>query len=162
VCSSDLYQPFSSRKFALSLIFRVVSTITWLVGFTAILAGCTSNSASNSPTPIPTVSSVSPEEVKNYAKAVLAMESSRKSAYTEIQKITNDQKIPDITCTKTDTITPLAKSVQDIVVNYCNQSKKIGESHGLTIPQFNAITVSAQTNPDLQRRIHNELVRLQK
>ena len=157
------YQPFSSRKFALSLIYKVVSTITWLAGLTAILAGCASNSASNAPTPIATVSSVSAEEVKNYAKAVLAIESSRKNAYTEIQqKIDNDQKVPDITCTQADTIASLPKSVQDIAVNYCNQSKKIGESHGLTMPQFNAITVSAQTNPDLQRRIQNEMVRLQK
>lgn len=146
----------------MSLIFRVVSAIAWLAGLTAILVGCASNSASNSPTPIPTVSSVSAEEVKNYAKAVLAIESSRKSAYTEIQKITNEQKVPDITCTKADTIAPLAKSIQDIAVNYCNQSKKIGESHGLTMNQFNAITISSQTNPDLKRRIHNELVRLQK
>jgi len=157
-----LCQPHSSQRFALSPITKVLPTIGWLIGFTAILAGCSSNSASDSPTPVPTLSSVSAEEVKNYAKAVVAIESTRQTAYTEIQKITNDENIPDVTCTKADTIASLSKDIQDIAVNYCNQSKKIGESHGLTIPQFNAITATAQSNPDLQRRIQNELIRLQK
>jgi hypothetical protein len=146
----------------LSLTIEVVSTIGWLIGLTAVLAGCSSNSASDSSTPIPTLSSVSTEEVKNYAKAVLAIESSRKAAYDEIQKLSNDEKIPEVTCTKADTIAALPKSIQDIAVNYCNKSKKIGEDHGLTMPQFNAITVSAQSDRDLQRRIQNELIRLQK
>jgi len=157
-----LCQRHLSRKFTLSPTIEVVSTIGWVIGLTAILAGCSSNSASNSASPIPTLSSVSAEEIKNYAKAVLAIESKRKTAYDEIQKLTNDEPIPDVTCTKADTIAPLPKKIQDIAVNYCNQSKKIGESYDLTMPQFNAITVSAESNPDLRRRIQNELIRLQK
>jgi hypothetical protein len=133
-----------------------------LAGLTAILAGCSSNQVSDSQTSIPTVSSIRAEEVENYAKAVLAIEPKRQEAYNEIQKMTNDEQVPNITCNKADTITALAKSVQDVAVNYCNQAKKIGEGQGLTMSQFNAITVSAQSNPELGKRIQNELVRLQR
>lgn len=155
-----LCQRHLSRRFTLSLTIEVVSTIGWLIGLTAVLAGCSSNSASNSPSPTPTLSSISAEEIKNYAKAVLEIDSSRRAAYEDIQKLSNDEKIPDVTCTKADTIAALPKSIQVIAVNYCNKSKKIGESHGLTIPQFNAITVSAQSNPDLKKRIQNEIISL--
>ncbi len=144
-----------------SLNTRVISTIGLLAGLTAILAGCSSNQVSESPTPIP-VSSVSAEEVKNYAKAVLAIELERQEAYNDIQQMTNDEQVPDITCTKADTIAVLPKSVQDLAVEYCNNAKKIGEGQGLTMDKFNAITVSAQSNPELGKRIQNELVRLQR
>lgn len=158
-----LYQPYSSRISASSsLIIRVVSTIAWLAGVTAILAGCSSKAVSDSPTPVPTLSSVTAKEIQNYAKAVLSIESSRIAAYNDIQKIINDEKVPDVTCTKVDTIAALPKSIQDIVVNYCNKAKEIGEKQGLTMPQFNAITNSAQTDPKLKQRIQKELLRLQK
>lgn len=126
-----------------------------------LLTGCSSKGASNSPTPVPTITSVTTEEIKSYAKAVLAIEPKRQEAYKEIQKDLKDEKVPEIVCTRADTITSLAKNVQDIAVNYCNQSKKIGESH-LTMQKFNAITLSAQTDQELQKRIANELVRLKK
>jgi hypothetical protein len=142
---------------------RVLSTLGWLVGLTAILAGCSSNSASETSTEIQAVSgeSISAEEVENYAKTVLAIEPSRQSAYTEIQQLINDEQFPDVSCTKSDTIATLPSNIRDIAVNYCNQSKQISESQGLTLSQFNTITASAQADPELQKRIQNELVRLQ-
>jgi Domain of unknown function (DUF4168) len=150
----------SSRQRIASLILRVIATLSWLVGLTLLMGGCGSNAASNAPTPVPTMTAVTTEEIRNYAKAVIAIEPKRKAAYEEIRKNLNDDKVPEIVCTRADTIASLAKNVQDIAVNYCNQSKKMGESHGLTIQRFNEITVSAQSNKDLQRRIYNELVRL--
>ncbi len=143
---------------------RVLSTIAWLVGVTAILAGCSSTQVSDDPTPIPTISgeSVTPKEVENYAKAVLAIEQSRRSAFNDIQQILKNGQIPDINCTQSDTLADLPNDVKNIAVKYCNQSKKIGESQGLTMPQFNAITVSAQSDSELKRRIQNELIRLQR
>lgn len=150
----------SSRQRIASLMLRVISTLSWLVGLTLLLGGCGSNAASNAPTPVPTMTAVTKEEIKNYAKAVIAIEPKRKAAYTEIQKNLNDEKVPEIVCTKAETIASLAKNVQNIAVNYCNQAKKIGESQGLTMQRFNGITVNSQSNPDLQRRIYNELVNL--
>jgi hypothetical protein len=111
---------------------------------------------------MPTLSSVNAKEIQNYAKAVLAIESSRIDAYNKIQKMINDEKVPDVTCTKADTIAALPKGMQDIVVNYCNKAKQIGEKQGLTMPEFNAITNTAQANPELKKRIQNELLRLQR
>jgi len=145
-----------------SLMIRVFHAISWLVSLTIILAGCSSKTVSESATPTPAVSAVSSEDIANYAKAVLAIEPSRQEAYSEIQKMLNHEKVPDIICTQADSIAALPNRVQDIAVNYCNQSKKIGEGQGLTMAQFNEITVKAQSDPDLQRRIQNELVRLQR
>ena len=158
----QLSPPDSSQRLP-SKILRVVSIIFWLAGLTVLFAGCSSKSASNSPTPIPTMTSVSTEEVTNYAKVVLEIEPRRQQAYREIQKnSSNDEKVPEIVCTRADTIAPLPKIVQDIAVNYCNQSKKIGTKHDLTMQKFNAITVTAKSDPELQRRIYNELIRLKK
>lgn len=158
-----LLSPPSSYQRLVSLMIRVFSTVGWLAGLMMLLAGCSTNKAANSPTPIPTMTSVSTEQLKNYARAVLAIEPKRQEAYKEIRKsFDDDQNVPEIVCTRTDTIASLAKNVQDIAVNYCNQSKKIAESNSLTIQQFNGITLSAQTDQELQKRIYNELVRLKK
>lgn len=111
---------------------------------------------------MPTLSSVNAKDIQNYAKAVLAIEPSRITAYNKIQKMINDEKVPDVTCTKTDTIAAIPKGIQDIVVKYCNQAKQIGEKQGLTMPEFNAITNTAQANPELKKRIQDELLRLQR
>jgi hypothetical protein len=149
----------SCRK---SLAIRSLLTVGWLAGFTVVLFGCSSSSVSDSPTPVPTTGeSITSEEVQNYATAVLAIEQSRQAAYTEIQQLTNEEQVPDFICTQADTISELPASVRDIAVNYCNQAKKI-VSDRLTIAKFNTITASAQAEPDLLRRIQNELVRLQR
>lgn len=136
--------------------------IGWLLGLTPlVLAGCATNTTSTSPTPYATVSSITPEEAENYARAVLAIEPSRQEAYNEIQQLINTEQVPNITCTQADTIGALPSNVQDIAVNYCNQAKRIGESQNLTMAQFNAITITAQSNPEIQQQIQNELIRLQ-
>jgi hypothetical protein len=143
-----------------SLILRVVSSIGWLAALTAILAGCASSKVSDAPTPIPSVTSLSADEIENYAKAVLAIEQSRQVASTEIQQVTNNGTVPDVTCTKADSIAALPSNIQKIAVNYCEKSKEHIETHGLTILKFNGITVTAQSNTELQERIQGELVRL--
>lgn len=135
--------------------------MAWLLGVTAIISSCSSNSASETPSPIPTVTSVSAKEVENYAKAVLAIEQIRLSAYNDIQQIINEEQVPNFSCTQADTIYALPGNVRDIAVNYCERAKDIGETQGLTMTQFNAITVTAQSDSELLKRIQNELVRLQ-
>ncbi|MBE9130036.1 MULTISPECIES: DUF4168 domain-containing protein [unclassified Coleofasciculus] len=143
---------------------KTISTLCCLAGLTIILSGCNSAPDSDSSASIPIVpaESVTPEEVQNYARAVMAIEGNRQEAYTEIQQMLDQEPVPDVTCTASDTVTALPSSVRDIAVNYCQNAKKIGESHGLTMVQFNTITASAQADPDLQRRIQNEMIRLQR
>lgn len=111
---------------------------------------------------MPTVTSLTAEEIESYAKAILAIEQSRQVASKEIQQMTNNNTVPDINCTKAESIAALPKNIQGIAVNYCKQSKTfIDETQGLTMAKFNAITVTAQSNPELQQRLQSELVRLQ-
>lgn len=145
-----------------ALTFRVLLSIGWLSGLATMLVGCASPPAAESPSPAPTVTSLTAEEIESYAKAILAIEQSRQVASKEIQQMTNSNTVPDITCTKAESIAALPKNIQGIAVNYCKQSKKyIDETQGLTMAQFNAITVTAQSNPELQQRLQSELVRLQ-
>lgn len=140
---------------------RLLVVIGWLAGITAMLSGCASNPASNSPTPIPAMTSVSTEDIESYARALLSIDTNRKAAYDEIQKLTRNETVPDVSCTDAKSIMALSKDIQGIAVNYCQRSKKFIENEGLTTGKFNAITASAQSNSELQQRIQNELVRLQ-
>lgn len=142
----------------------VLSTLGWLLGATVILAGCSSPSDSEASTPISPVpgDQVTAKEVESYAKAVVAIEGIRKGAYNEIQQIIGNQKVPDVTCNQASTVADLPKNIQDIAVNYCKKAKQLGEEQGLTISRFNTITVSAQADKELEQRIQNELIRLQR
>ncbi|MEQ8755134.1 MAG: DUF4168 domain-containing protein [Coleofasciculus sp. G1-WW12-02] len=129
-----------------------------------ILSGCASNSnpeASPSISPLP-AETITEEDIKNYAKALLAIEGSRQTAFSEIQQQMNQEQIPSITCTQPDSLKELPSDVQGIAVNYCNTAKELGESQGFSMAQFNAMTYTAQLDPDLQRQIQNELIRLQR
>lgn len=101
--------------------------------------------------------------MENYARAVLAIEPSRQAAYSEIlQEVNDEQKVSQVACAQPETIATLPGDVREIAVNYCQRAKQIGESNGLTMTQFNTITASAQADPELQQRIQNELIRLQR
>lgn len=140
----------------------IVLSIGWLAGLTTVLAGCASTPVSESATPIPTVTSVTAVEIENYAKAVLAIEQSRQVASREIQQLTNSETVPDVNCTDAESIAALPSNIQGIAVNYCKQSKKyIDETQGLTMSQFNAITMSTRSNEELRQQIQTELIRLQ-
>ena len=140
-----------------------VSTIGWLAGVALILTGCSSKSVSDSvssesPTPTPSVSSISSEQVDNYAKALLAIEPMRQEAYEEIEKLSNNEKVSEITCTQPETIKALDQSIQTIAVNYCKKAKQFIQDQSLTVTQFNEITNSSQSDSELRTRIQNKLL----
>ena len=152
----------TSPKTTPRLANTVMSTISWLAGLTLILTGCSSKSvsdsvASESPTRSPSVSSISSEQVNNYAKALLAIDQKRQEAYEEIQKLSNNEKVSEITCTQPETIKALDQGMQNIAVNYCKQAKQFIQDQGLTVAQFNQITDSAQSDSELRTRIQNKL-----
>jgi hypothetical protein len=101
-------------------------------------------------------------EVTNYAKAVLGMEPVRQQAFEEIKKIIGSKDIPQVICNDSKSFITLPNKAKDIAVNYCNHSQKIVEDSGLTIEQFNKITVEIQKNSNLKRQLYNTLLRLQK
>lgn len=101
-------------------------------------------------------------ELKSYAQAVLAVEEVRQASYRDIKKIVGSNGIPAIACHKPQSLKGLPQGVRVIAVEYCNKSKKIVESNGLTIDKFNAITVNVQSDPNLEKRVQAELLELQK
>nr|WP_290220969.1 DUF4168 domain-containing protein [Trichocoleus desertorum] len=107
-------------------------------------------------------SAPSEAELKSYARAVLAVEEVRQVSYRDIKKIVGSSGIPAIACHKPKSLQGLSQNVRGIAVEYCNKSKKIVESNGLTIDKFNAITMSVQGDPNLEKRVQAELLELQK
>jgi hypothetical protein len=107
-------------------------------------------------------SSVNNTDITNYAQAVLAMERPRQQAFDEIKRLIGGGEIPKIICNDPNSINGLPRRVQDIAVNYCEDSKKIVESNGLSIDRFNRITLELQNNNNLKRQVYNTLIRLQK
>ncbi len=99
-------------------------------------------------------------QLRSYARAVLGMEARRQQAYREIKEIIGSgQPIPNIACNQS--LRKLSREVREIAENYCDSSKQIVINSGLEISLFNAITNSAQADPQLKKRIQSEMLRLQ-
>ncbi|AFZ08370.1 hypothetical protein Osc7112_4037 [Oscillatoria nigro-viridis PCC 7112] len=103
---------------------------------------------------------ISSEEITSYARAVLAIEPKRLGASQEIKGIAGGS-VPRVVCNETSQINRLSGNVRGIVVNYCDQAKKIIETNGLTVSRFNQITLLQQANPAIKQQIQAELLRLQ-
>ncbi|MCW5314494.1 DUF4168 domain-containing protein [Nostoc sp. KVJ3] len=101
-------------------------------------------------------------QINSYAQAVLAMEPARQNAFEEIKKLIGNGEIPKIVCNDSNSINGLPRKAQDIAVNYCNRSQKIVQDNGLSIDQFNKITIELQNNDILKQQVYNTLLRLQK
>jgi hypothetical protein len=144
------------------LPFLIVGTLT----ATGVLAGVAPNLSGGSPHLLISSSAyaqgTSNDEVTNYARIVWAIEQLRQSVYKEIQKIAPSSNLSNVACTQPKSLQSLPREAQAITANYCNQSKKIIETNGMTISRFNEMTQNQQSNPDLQRRIQNALILIQR
>jgi hypothetical protein len=108
-----------------------------------------------------TPSPVNNNEINNYAQAVLTMESERQEAFDEIKKLMGGD-IPKIVCNDARSINTLPPKAQEIATNYCKNSTKIVLDNGLSIDQFNKITLQLQNNNSLKDQVEKSLLRLQK
>jgi hypothetical protein len=106
--------------------------------------------------------SIPDEEVVNYAKAVVAIEQLRQTTAQEMRQISGDNSFENISCTQPKTISELAPQMQELAISFCTRVKYISEENGLIIPRFNAITINARDNPELKKRIDQELISLRK
>nr|WP_263012454.1 MULTISPECIES: DUF4168 domain-containing protein [unclassified Laspinema] len=95
----------------------------------------------------------------NYARSILAIEQQRSQASQEVQTILN--YVPAIDCRNADAVNQLDREVKAIVVNYCESSKNLVTSNGLTIQRFNEITEIVKTNPQSEQQLRAALTRLQ-
>jgi hypothetical protein len=98
-------------------------------------------------------------QIMSYAKAVLAMESGRQLAYQQIERIIGKTP-PPVVCNEPDTLRQLPSEAQKIAVDYCVSSRQLVQNSGLSVSQFNAITIRVQSDKNLERRIQNTMIRL--
>jgi hypothetical protein len=105
--------------------------------------------------------SVSQEEIRNYASAVLAMEPLRQSAYDDIKRIIRAEP-PNIVCSQPSSFNSLPRNARDIAVNYCNRSREIVRRYFNDLSRFNTITERVRTDNDLERKVQNAMIELQR
>jgi len=155
--------PINSSKYFAKLQTRLVYGLIPLV---FILSSCGSNPQNTS-----TVSPVSPEELAktitdkeiiSYANAVVAIEQLRKTTNQEMIKVSEGKPFNNVTCTEPETITSLPTKMQEVAIGFCTKVRAVSEENGLIVPRFNAITSNARNNLELQKKINEQLLILQK
>lgn len=144
------------RLLSKSLLVVIISTMGWLSGLAPGFSGRAPLLGFN---PAVLAQAFSAQDVTNYARTVLALEPARKDALGRIERILG--KVPAIVCSDSKTIDALSGDARTIAVNFCNESKKIVESNGLTINTFNQMTATVQNDSALQQRIQQEMIRIQ-
>mgnify|MGYP006266993961 CR=1 FL=1 len=136
-----------------------------LLAAVAILLGFVPEFSRRSPSLIISFSAeaqdFSDQDVMNYARAVLQMESHRQQAYEQIKKIIG-QAPPAIVCNQPNSYSNLPGEAQKIARDYCSTSKQIVEESGLSVSQFNAITTRAQSDNNLEKRVQNAMIQIRK
>jgi hypothetical protein len=98
------------------------------------------------------------EEITNYARVVLALESRRHQVFNEIKKVMGE--VPRIVCDQPSSINALPGNAPQLAVSYCDQAKQIIEARGLTLTRFNEITLRQQSDPQFRQRIQAEISKL--
>ena len=113
-------------------------------------------------------SSVTDEEVKQYARSVLTIDQYRNEAYTLIKDLllTENMDINSVgvSCTSIDVSRvprSIRRQVRGILIDYCNQSQDAVEENGMSSQRFNEITELHRSDETLYERIQQELLRLQ-
>jgi len=101
---------------------------------------------------------VTAENVANFVRAAMAMEPKRKQAVQEIQSAMG--AVPAIRCDNRDSFNELAPAVRGVAINYCNESKRIVESSGLSVERFNEILMAQKADQALRDRIQGEICRV--
>lgn len=156
------FSQFTSKWLSRSLLVALLSTMGWFNGLTPNIS---LKSASITFDNAVSAQEMSPEQLRNYARSLLTIEPLRQQYYErikqELQQLTPGESVPPIICSDRDSVNNLPKEIRATAVEYCQQSISIVEENNLTIQQFNQITESLTTNPDLLNRITQELLRLQ-
>ncbi|MCP6762870.1 MAG: DUF4168 domain-containing protein [Fischerella sp. CENA71] len=146
-----LCRPKLTQMLSQSVLFRSLTIASF---FSTVLIFSSTVHAQNSPS--------NNKDILNYSRVLLRIEPERQQAFDQIKKIIGDREIPKIVCSEPSSFNSLPSQAKDIAVNYCNRSQQIVESNGLSIDEFNQITLQLQNNEDLKRQIYNNLIRLQK
>jgi hypothetical protein len=153
----------TSKWFSRSLLAALLSAMSCLSGLTPSIS-VKSGSILDFKAAV-SAQDMNPEQLRSYARSLLAIEPLRQQYYNSIkqqlQQLAPGESVPAIICSDRDSVNNLPKEIRGTAVEYCEQSIAIVEDNNLTIQQFNQITESLTSNPDLLNRITQELLRLQ-
>jgi Domain of unknown function (DUF4168) len=97
------------------------------------------------------------DELYRFARAAYAIEQRRKAVAEQIRGITGS--VPNVSC---EQINQLPSNARPPMQEFCNFSAQTIQQNGLTVERFNQIQSQRQSNPDIERRINQEIQRLQK
>jgi hypothetical protein len=109
-------------------------------------------------------SSISNNELTNYARSLLVIEPMRQAAYAQIEDLVGSGNVPSIACDRPESVANLANNIRPIARSYCDRAIEVATGNNLTIQRFNEITVFLRqqgTSSDLHNRLEQELIRLQ-
>jgi len=141
-----------------SLLVSAISTIGLVAGLVPDLSRSSSNLVFS---PTAYAQNVSDTEVSKYAKAVLEAEPVRETALSNIQQIIGSGQVPEIACYKKDTLEKLPEQARDVASKYCSNYESIVKKHFTSFEEFNQITKNVQNDPNLKKRVQDEMLRLQ-
>lgn len=100
-------------------------------------------------------------QVTNYAKAVLEAEPLRQTALNNIKQAIGSGDVPQIVCDNQESFNSLPENARNVASNYCNEYGTIVRKYFGSFEQFNQITRNVQNDPNLKKRIQDEMIRLQ-
>ncbi|MEO1433073.1 MAG: DUF4168 domain-containing protein [Cyanobacteria bacterium J06633_8] len=136
---------------------------SFFVGTLAALSFAAGSIVSSAKADAQTPSSVNNNDIEKYSRALLTIEKSRLQAFDEIKKISGGKQVPAIACNQPKTIAALpTRKARDIAKKYCQRSQTIVKDSGLSVQDFNNITLKLRIDDSLKTQIHNALIRLQK
>ncbi|MDJ1185010.1 DUF4168 domain-containing protein [Roseofilum casamattae] len=130
---------------------------------TLALTGCGSGAEDATETPDETVApvTVTPEEVQNYATAILEIEPAREVALGRVQTLMEDGVAPIVTCNQPESLKELSNEAREAIVTFCTQAREIGASYGFTPARFNAITSNLPADATLKEQVTQALIQQQ-
>lgn len=148
-----------NRMLLRSLLISAISTVGLVAGLVPDLSRSSSNLVFS---PTAYAQDVSEPEVSKYAMAVLEAEPVRETALKNIREMTPPgQDVPEVACYKKDTLEKLAENARDVALKYCSNYESIVKKYFGSFEEFNQITKNVQRDPNLKKRIQDEMLRLQ-
>jgi hypothetical protein len=132
----------------------------WM-GSSVALAQSAAPEAGTETVPAVAPGAITEAAIAQYAEAVLLLEPSRQAAEAGARQAMGDRPLPTVLCSQPDSVRALPGEARRLAAEYCNQSKGLVESAGLTVEAFNAITDAHGVDEALRQRIQTELLRLQ-
>ncbi|MCS7031095.1 MAG: DUF4168 domain-containing protein [Gloeomargarita sp. SKYG116] len=108
--------------------------------------------------PVVAQSTWSDERIQRYAQIVLELEPIRQAHLEEARRLLGRINTGGNLCAERN----LPPPVQNICNRFFEKSQRLVEQRGLTVQEFNAITIQAQQDPNLSKRIQDAMLRQRK